>query len=129
MNTVGPRSCYDEGKRAVETLFYEYHQQWGVDTRIARIFNTYGPRMSPSDGRVVSNFVVQALAGDDVTVNGDGTWSILPADISGLNDGPITVTAVETDSSGNPGAPVTATVLHDTHGIDKVLFGMARLRT
>jgi UDP-glucuronate decarboxylase len=73
VNTVGPRSCYDEGKRAVETLFYEYHQQRGVSTRIARIFNTYGPRMSPSDGRVVSNFVVQALAGADVTVYGDGS--------------------------------------------------------
>ncbi|SDX42453.1 UDP-glucuronic acid decarboxylase family protein [Litoreibacter albidus] len=73
VNTVGPRSCYDEGKRAVETLFYEYHLQRGVSTRIARIFNTYGPRMSPSDGRVVSNFVVQALAGDDVTVFGDGS--------------------------------------------------------
>ena len=73
VNTVGPRSCYDEGKRAVETLFYEFHQQRNVRIRIARIFNTYGPRMSPSDGRVVSNFVVQALAGDNVTVYGDGS--------------------------------------------------------
>lgn len=73
VNTVGPRACYDEGKRAVETLFHEFRQQRGVRTRIARIFNTYGPGMSPGDGRVVSSFVVQALAGADVTVFGDGS--------------------------------------------------------
>ncbi|MCA0045099.1 UDP-glucuronic acid decarboxylase family protein [Celeribacter litoreus] len=71
--TIGPRACYDEGKRAAETLFYEMHQVHGVDVRIARIFNTYGPWMDPSDGRVVSNFVVQALCEDPLTVYGDGT--------------------------------------------------------
>jgi len=73
VNTIGPRSCYDEGKRAAETLFQEYHKEYGVDIRIARIFNTYGPRMDPGDGRVVSNFVTQALRGEDITVYGDGS--------------------------------------------------------
>lgn len=72
VNTVGPRSCYDEGKRGAETLFYEYRQQYDLDVRIARIFNTYGPRMDPEDGRVVSNFVTQALRGDEITVYGNG---------------------------------------------------------
>lgn len=73
VNTLGPRSCYDEGKRAAETLFYDFRQQYGVDARIARIFNTYGPRMDPGDGRVVSNFVTQVLRGDDITIYGDGS--------------------------------------------------------
>lgn len=72
VNPIGPRSCYDEGKRVAETLFANYHRQNGVDIRIARIFNTYGPRMHPNDGRVVSNFVVQALRGEDITIFGDG---------------------------------------------------------
>lgn len=73
VNSFGPRSCYDEGKRSAETLFYDFHQQYGVDIRIVRIFNTYGPRMRPDDGRVVSNFIVQALKGEDITVYGDGS--------------------------------------------------------
>lgn len=73
VNTVGIRSCYDEGKRVAETLFFSYHLQHGVDTRIIRIFNTYGPRMNPDDGRVVSNFIVQALKGEDITIYGDGS--------------------------------------------------------
>jgi UDP-glucuronate decarboxylase len=73
VNPIGERSCYDEGKRAAETLTYDYRRQFGVDTRIARIFNTYGPRMQPNDGRVVSNFIVQALRGEDITIYGDGS--------------------------------------------------------
>ena len=72
-NPIGPRSCYDEGKRLAETLMMDYHRQNGVDIRIARVFNTYGPRMSEQDGRVVSNFIVQALRGKPLTVYGDGT--------------------------------------------------------
>ena len=72
VNPIGIRSCYDEGKRAAETLFMDYHRKHGVDTRIMRIFNTYGPRMNPNDGRVVSNFIVQALRGEDITMYGDG---------------------------------------------------------
>lgn len=72
VNPIGTRSCYDEGKRCAETLFMDYHRQNGVDIRIVRIFNTYGPRMCPDDGRVVSNFIVQALRGKDITVYGEG---------------------------------------------------------
>jgi UDP-glucuronate decarboxylase len=73
VNTIGPRSCYDEGKRCAETLFFDYHRQNGVNIRVVRIFNTYGPRMHPNDGRVISNFIVQALANQDITVFGQGT--------------------------------------------------------
>ncbi len=73
VNTIGLRSCYDEGKRCAETLFFDYHRQNNVNIRVVRIFNTYGPRMHPNDGRVVSNFIVQALAHRDITVYGDGT--------------------------------------------------------
>ena len=73
VNPIGTRSCYDEGKRCAETLFFDYHRQHNLDIRVARIFNTYGPRMHPNDGRVVSNFIVQALRGDDLTLYGDGS--------------------------------------------------------
>jgi UDP-glucuronate decarboxylase len=72
VNTIGKRSCYDEGKRCAETLFFDYHRENKVDIRVVRIFNTYGPRMHENDGRVVSNFIVQALRGDDITIYGDG---------------------------------------------------------
>jgi UDP-glucuronate decarboxylase len=73
VNPIGPRACYDEGKRAAETLFFDYNRQHGVKIRVARIFNTYGPRMALNDGRVVSNFIVQALKGEDITIFGDGS--------------------------------------------------------
>ena len=73
VNPIGPRACYDEGKRCAETLFFDYHRQHGTKIKVARIFNTYGPRMHPNDGRVVSNFVVQALKGQDITIYGEGT--------------------------------------------------------
>ena len=73
VNPIGVRSCYDEGKRVAETLFFDYHRQHGVAIKVMRIFNTYGPRMDPADGRVVSNFIMQALRGDDITIYGDGT--------------------------------------------------------
>lgn len=72
VNTIGIRACYDEGKRCAETLFFDYHRQHKVDIKVMRIFNTYGPRMHPNDGRVVSNFIVQALRGEDITIFGDG---------------------------------------------------------
>ena len=72
VNPVGPRACYDEGKRCAETLFFDYHRQHRLRIKVARIFNTYGPRMHPNDGRVVSNFIVQALKGEDITIYGDG---------------------------------------------------------
>lgn len=73
VNPIGPRSCYDEGKRCAETLFFDYHRQHGVEIKVARIFNTYGPRMHPADGRVVSNFIMQALTGEPITIFGDGS--------------------------------------------------------
>ncbi len=73
VNPIGPRACYDEGKRCAETLFFDYHRQHGTRIKVARIFNTYGPRMHPDDGRVVSNFIVQALEGRDITIYGDGS--------------------------------------------------------
>jgi UDP-glucuronate decarboxylase len=72
VNPIGPRSCYDEGKRCAETLFFDYHRQHGLEIKVARIFNTYGPRMHPADGRVVSNFIVQALRNEPITLYGDG---------------------------------------------------------
>ena len=72
VNPIGPRACYDEGKRCAETLFFDYHRQQGLEVKVGRIFNTYGPRMHPNDGRVVSNFIVQALRGEDITVYGQG---------------------------------------------------------
>ena len=73
VNPIGPRACYDEGKRCAETLFFDYHRQHGIEIKVARIFNTYGPRMHPNDGRVVSNFIVQALRGKPITIYGDGS--------------------------------------------------------
>jgi UDP-glucuronate decarboxylase len=73
VNPIGPRACYDEGKRAAETLFFDYYRQHGLEIRVARIFNTYGPRMAISDGRVVSNFIVQALRNEDITIYGEGS--------------------------------------------------------
>ena len=73
VNPIGVRSCYDEGKRCAETLFADYHRQYGLDIRVARIFNTYGPRMHPNDGRVVSNFIMQALKNQPITLYGDGS--------------------------------------------------------
>jgi UDP-glucuronate decarboxylase len=72
VNPIGPRACYDEGKRVAETMMYAYQSQNGVDVRVARIFNTFGPRMHPNDGRVVSNFIIQALQGKDITIYGEG---------------------------------------------------------
>lgn len=73
VNPIGIRACYDEGKRAAETLFFDFHRQYGVNIKVARIFNTYGPNMSPNDGRVVSNFIMQALKSEDITIYGDGS--------------------------------------------------------
>lgn len=108
VNTFGPRSCYDEGKRGAETLFHDYHTEYGAKIKIARIFNTYGPRMDPEDGRVVSNFVVQALLGHDLTIYGTGeqTRSFCYVDdlVSGLMalmDAPLEVTGPI--NLGNPG--------------------------
>lgn len=87
VNPIGIRSCYDEGKRCAETLLFDYNRQFGVDTRVVRIFNTYGPNMAIDDGRVVSNFIVQALKGEDITIYGDGTQTRSFCYVSDLVDG------------------------------------------
>jgi UDP-glucuronate decarboxylase len=106
VNTVGPRACYDEGKRAAETLFWEFGTHKGVETRIARIFNTYGPRMAPDDGRVVSNFIVQALTGADLTLHGDGSQTRSFCYVDDLVAGLMALMAsdvTEPVNLGNPG--------------------------
>ena len=87
VNTIGSRSCYDEGKRIAETLFFDYHRQHGVDIKVMRIFNTYGPRMDIGDGRVISNFIVQALKGEDITIYGDGSQTRSFCYVDDLIDG------------------------------------------
>lgn len=87
VNTIGPRSCYDEGKRVAETMMYSYKNQNGVEIRVARIFNTFGPRMHPNDGRVVSNFIIQALQNKDLTIYGDGSQTRSFQYVSDLVDG------------------------------------------
>src|SRR5277367_716038 len=87
VNPIGPRSCYDEGKRCAETLFFDYLRQYALDIKVVRIFNTYGPRMHPNDGRVVSNFIVQALRGDDLTIYGDGSQTRSFCYVDDLVDG------------------------------------------
>lgn len=108
VNPVGPRSCYDEGKRCAETLFFDYHRQHGLEIKVARIFNTYGPRMHPSDGRVVSNFIVQALNGDPITIYGDGSQTRSFCYVDDLIDGFIRLMASPAGVTGpinlgNPG--------------------------
>ena len=111
-NPVGPRSCYDEGKRLAETLMMDYHRQNGVDVRIARIFNTYGPRMSEQDGRVVSNFIVQALRGKPLTVYGDGTQTRSFCYISDLLRGlELLMNRADTTGPVNLGNPTEFTIL------------------
>lgn len=105
VNTIGPRSCYDEGKRCAETLFFDYHRQHRVDIRVARIFNTYGPRMHPNDGRVVSNFIVQALKGQDITLYGDGIQTRSFCYVDDLIEGFLRFMDLPRAVDGGPGYP------------------------
>lgn len=105
VNTIGPRSCYDEGKRCAETLFFDYHRQHGLDIRVARIFNTYGPRMHPNDGRVVSNFIVQALQGQDITLYGNGEQTRSFCYVDDLIEGFIRFMELPRAADGGPGFP------------------------
>jgi UDP-glucuronate decarboxylase len=112
VNPIGPRSCYDEGKRCAETLFFDYHRQHGVEIKVARIFNTYGPRMHPSDGRVVSNFIIQALTGQAITLYGDGNQTRSFCYVDDLIDGLIRLMDSPGDFTGpvNLGNPVEFTM-------------------
>lgn len=108
VNPIGPRSCYDEGKRCAETLFFDYYRQHNVDIKVARIFNTYGPRMNPDDGRVVSDFIVQALRGEEITIFGNGRQTRSFCYVDDLIEGFLLVMATDRDFTGpvnlgNPG--------------------------
>jgi len=113
VNTWGPRSCYDEGKRSAETLFMDYHIQNKVDIKVIRIFNTYGPKMHPNDGRVVSNFIVQALRGEDITIYGDGKQTRSFQYVDDLIEGMIKMMSSRKDFTGpvNIGNPNEFTML------------------
>jgi UDP-glucuronate decarboxylase len=112
VNPIGPRSCYDEGKRCAETLFFDYHRQHGVEIKVARIFNTYGPRMHPADGRVVSNFIMQALRGEPITIYGEGGQTRSFCYVDDLVDGLIRLmeTPAETTGPINLGNPSEFTI-------------------
>jgi UDP-glucuronate decarboxylase len=113
VNTVGPRSCYDEGKRCAETLFFDYYRQHAIDIKVVRIFNTYGPRMHPNDGRVISNFIMQALSGRDITVYGEGRQTRSFCYVDDLVDGLIRMMNSPKDFTGpvNVGNPGEYTIL------------------
>jgi len=113
VNPIGPRSCYDEGKRCAETLFFDYRRQHRMPIKVARIFNTYGPRMHPNDGRVVSNFIVQALLGRDITVYGDGAQTRSFCYVDDLIDGLIRLMTTADAVTGpiNIGNPVEFTIM------------------
>ena len=112
VNPLGPRACYDEGKRCAETLFFDYRRQHRVKVKVARIFNTYGPRMHPNDGRVVSNFIVQALAGRDITLFGDGSQTRAFCYVDDLIDGLMRLMATGEEVTGpmNLGNPEERTI-------------------
>jgi UDP-glucuronate decarboxylase len=113
VNPIGPRSCYDEGKRCAETLFFDYHRQHALDIKVVRIFNTYGPRMHPKDGRVVSNFIVQALNGEDITMYGDGSQTRSFCFVDDLIEGFVLMMSSENGLTGpiNLGNPCEFTML------------------
>ncbi|MCK8602047.1 UDP-glucuronic acid decarboxylase family protein [Desulfoferrobacter suflitae] len=113
VNPIGRRSCYDEGKRCAETLFFDYHRQHGLKIKVARIFNTYGPRMHPNDGRVVSNFIMQALKGDPITIYGDGKQTRSFCYVDDLVDGLYRLMGTADDFTGpvNIGNPAEFTIM------------------
>jgi UDP-glucuronate decarboxylase len=112
VNPIGPRSCYDEGKRCAETLFFDYHRQHGLEIKVARIFNTYGPRMHPADGRVVSNFIMQALRGEPITLYGEGRQTRSFCYVDDLVDGLIRLMESPAEVTGpiNLGNPSEFTI-------------------
>ena len=128
VNPVGRRSCYDEGKRCAETLFFDYHRENRVDIRVARIFNTYGPRMLPNDGRVVSNFIVQALKGEDLTVYGDGLQTRSFCFVADLIDGLLRfMKQAETVGPLNLGNPDEFTMLRLAELTIKLVGGKSKI--
>ncbi|MDI6764610.1 MAG: SDR family oxidoreductase [Thermodesulfobacteriota bacterium] len=113
VNCIGPRSCYDEGKRCAETLFFDYHRQHGIKIKVARIFNTYGPNMHPDDGRVISNFILQALRDEPITIYGDGSQTRSFCYVDDMVDGLIRLMNTPDDFTGpvNLGNPIEISIL------------------
>ncbi len=129
VNPIGFRSCYDEGKRCAETLFFDYHRQHKLKIKVARIFNTYGPRMHPNDGRVVSNFIVQTLKGGDITVYGDGSQTRSFCYIDDMIDGFIKLMNTSDDFTGpvNLGNPSEISILELAEKILKIIGSKSKI--
>jgi len=129
VNPIGLRACYDEGKRCAETLFFDYHRQHDMDIKVARIFNTYGPRMHPKDGRVVSNFIVQALLGEDITIFGDGQQSRSFCYVDDLIEAFVRLMNTERGFTGpvNMGNPCEFTMLALAEEVLKQVGGKSKL--
>lgn len=129
VNAIGPRGCYDEGKRCAETLFFDYHRQHGTRIRVARIFNTYGPRMSPNDGRVVSNFIVQAIENEDITLFGHGNQTRSFCYVDDLIDGLVKLMNNPEDFTGpvNLGNPNEFTILELAEKVIELTGSRSRL--
>ncbi len=129
VNPIGIRSCYDEGKRCAETLFFDYHRQHALDIKVMRIFNTYGPRMHPQDGRVVSNFIVQSIKGADITIFGDGQQTRSFCYVDDLIDGMILLMDSPSDFIGpvNIGNPIEYTMLELAETVLKLVGGKSKL--
>ncbi len=130
VNPIGPRACYDEGKRCAETLFFDYHRQHGIRIKVARIFNTYGPRMHPNDGRVVSNFIVQALQNKPITIYGDGSQTRSFCYVDDLIDGLIRLMDSDDDFTGpvNLGNPAEFTILQLAEKIIEITGSRSKLK-
>jgi UDP-glucuronate decarboxylase len=129
VNTIGPRACYDEGKRCAETLFFDYYRQHKLEIKVMRIFNTYGPNMNPKDGRVVSNFIVQALRGEDITIYGDGKQTRSFCYVSDLIDGMVRLMNSEKGFTGpvNIGNPKEFTMLQLAEQIIDLTGSMSKI--
>lgn len=129
VNPIGIRSCYDEGKRCAETLFFDYHRQHQVAIKVVRIFNTYGPRMHPNDGRVVSNFIVQALNGEDITIYGDGSQTRSFCYVDDLIEGFMRMMASPVEVTGpiNMGNPVEFTIRELAETVLEMVGGSSKL--
>ena len=130
VNPIGPRSCYDEGKRCAETLFFDYHRQHGLEIKVVRIFNTYGPRMHPNDGRVVSNFIVQALKGEAISIYGDGTQTRSFCYVDDMIEAFVRMMSTDSAFVGpvNLGNPVEFTMLELAERVLKAVGGKSRLQ-
>jgi UDP-glucuronate decarboxylase len=129
VNPIGIRSCYDEGKRCAETLFFDYHRQHQVEIKVVRIFNTYGPRMHPNDGRVVSNFIVQALRGEDITIYGDGSQTRSFCFVDDMIEGFVRMMASPVDVNGpiNLGNPGEFSILELAEAVLRKVGGKSKL--